>query len=137
MVIDSSALLAILLQEPDHPAYAAAIESAPVRLISAVTALEAALVIESRKRDAGGRELDLLIQKAKLTVVPFDAEQSDAARIAWRKYGKGRHAAGLNFCDCCAYAVSVTTGEPLLFKGRDFTQTDVEQAPLPLSGRSS
>ncbi len=125
MVIDTSALLAILLNEPEAVSFAAAMEGDSVRLLSAVSLLEAAMVMESRKGDPGGRELDILLHRGHLDVVPFDAEQAETARAAFRRYGRRRHPAGLNFGDCCAYALSITAHEPLLFKGDDFSKTDV------------
>ncbi len=89
--------------------------------------LEASIVVEARLGEAGGRELDLLMHKAQIEVVAVTVEQLDVARHAFRTYGKGRHPAGLNYGDCFAYALSKTSGEPLLFKGNDFNQTDVEQ----------
>jgi ribonuclease VapC len=94
------------------------------RLVSAATLLETALVIETRKGEAGGRELDTLVHKAGILVVPVDAEHVSEARRAYRRFGKGRHAAGLNFGDVFAYALARTAGEPLLFKGDDFAKTD-------------
>lgn len=126
MVIDTSAVIAILLGEPEAESFMEAIESDPRRLISAGSALEAALVIEARKGPAGGRELDLLLHKARIEVVPFTGEHFEIARDAWRRYSKGRHAAALNFGDCFTYALALTSGEPLLYKGDDFAQTDVE-----------
>ena len=125
MVIDTSAVIAILRAEPEAVAFAEAMESDPTRLMSAASALEAALVIEVQKGPAGGRELDLLLHKAQVEIVPFTAEQFEVAREAWRRYGKGRHSAGLNFGDCFAYALSITSGERLLFKGDDFAKTDI------------
>lgn len=125
MVIDTSAVLAVLLSEPEAERFAAAIDADPKRLISAVSALEAAIVIEARKGEAGGRELDLLLHRARAEVVPFTDTQFEVARTAWRRYGKGNHSAGLNFGDCCAYALSGVSAEPLLFKGADFPQTDI------------
>jgi len=125
MVLDTSALIALLLDEPEAEDFRVALEDDETRLVSAGTLLEAALVIEARKGEAGGRELDLLVQKAALTVVPVDEEQISEARRAWRRYGKGRHDAGLNFGDLFAYALTRTSGEALLFKGNDFTRTDV------------
>lgn len=125
MVIDSSALIAILLGEPEAEALAKAIASDPKRLVGAFTALEASIVIEAKKGEAGGRELDLLLHRARIEIVAVDAEQYEIARLAWRSYGKGRHPAGLNIGDCCSYALSKYSGEPLLFKGNDFNQTDV------------
>jgi ribonuclease VapC len=125
MIIDTSALVAILLGEPEAEAFALAIAGDSKRLISAFTALETGIVIEAKKGEAGGRELDLLLHQAKIEVVPLTAEQFEIARMAWRKYGKGRHPAGLNIGDCCSYALAKCAGEPLLFKGNDFSQTDV------------
>lgn len=131
MVIDSSALVAILLGEPEAEVFVPAIDEDPNRLVSAFSALEAGIVIEARKGESGGHELDLLLHKAGIEIVPLTAEQIEIARIAWRKYGKGRHPAGLNIGDCCSYALAKLAGEPLLFKGNDFSQTDIEAAYLP------
>jgi ribonuclease VapC len=128
MVIDSSAILALLLDEPEAPAMARAIASDPRRLLSAFSALESSVVIEAKKGENGGREFDLLVHKAGLDIVPMDSGQAELARSAWRKYGKGRHPAGLNIGDCCAYALSRYSGEPLLYKGEDFAKTDVRGA---------
>lgn len=130
MVIDSSALLAVLLAEPEAEVVARAIARDPRRLLSAFSALETSIVIEARKGPDGAREFDLLVYKAGLDVVPLDAAQAEIARGAWRKYGKGRHPAGLNVGDCCSYALARFTGEPLLFKGRDFPLTDVQAVEL-------
>ena len=125
MVIDTSAVMAILLGEAEAETFAVAIEGDPTRLMSAASALESAIVIETRKGPAGGREYDLLMHRAQIEVVPFSAEQSDVARDGWRRFGEGRHAAGLNLGDCFSYALAVTSGEPLLFKGEDFGLTEV------------
>ena len=125
MVVDSSAILAILLNEPDAAAIRTAFDAEDTRLISAATLLEAAVVIESRKGEAGGVLLDLLVGKAALEIVPVDAEQIGEARRAYRRFGRGRHPAGLNYGDLFSYALSRITGEPLLFKGDDFQRTDV------------
>jgi ribonuclease VapC len=125
MVIDTSALAAILFKEADRRHFLELIDGDPVRLISSVTALEAAMVIEARKREFGGRELDLFMHKTKIEIVTFTADHFEMARHAWRKFGKSNHPAALNFCDCCAYALSKMSGEPLLFKGNDFSRTDV------------
>lgn len=125
MVIDTSALVAVLFGEAEAEQFAAAIEQDPVRLISSATVLEASLVVESELGEEGGRELDLLLMKAALETIAFNAEHLTIARDAYRRYGKGRHPAGLNFGDCFSYALSQATGEPLLFKGGDFSQTDV------------
>lgn len=128
MIIDTSALVAILLGEPEAEAFARAIARDPHRAVSTFTVLETGIVIEAKKGDHGGRELDMLLHQAGIEIVPLTAEQVEVARIAWRKFGKGRHAAGLNIGDCCSYALSKCSGEPLLFKGDDFSQTDVEAA---------
>jgi ribonuclease VapC len=125
MVLDTSAILALLLDEPEAEDFRAAVEDDGTRLVSAATLLEAALVIEARKGEPGGRELDALIQKAEVVVVAVEAEHVSEARRAYRRFGKGRHAAGLNFGDLFAYALARTSGEPLLFKGADFARTDV------------
>jgi ribonuclease VapC len=125
LVIDTSALVALLGMEAEAARLAAAIEADATRLISAASVVEAALVIEARFGPAGGRELDLLIAKAGLSVEPVTAEQAETARQAWRRFGKGRHPAGLNYGDCFSYALAKVTGEPLLFKGTDFPQTDL------------
>ncbi len=130
MVLDSSAILAILLGEPEGPAIASAVAADPRRLLGAFTALEAALVIEARKGEDAGREFDLFVYRSGLDVIPMDANQMELARAAWRRYGRGRHAAGLNIGDCCAYALSRFTGEPLLFKGDNFQKTDVQRVEL-------
>ena len=128
MVIDTSALLAILLNEPEADAMIDAFERDHRRMLSTVQLLEAAIVIEAKKGSAGGRELDLLLHRAQVQIVNFTAELAEAAREAWRRWGKGNHFAGLNFCDCCAYALAQQMGEPLLFKGDDFRKTDVAAA---------
>lgn len=124
MVIDSSAIVAILFDEPERSAFTAAIEADPRRLISAANVLESALIVESRRGEAAGRELDLLLHRADVSIMAVDAEQAELARASWRLFGKGRHPAGLNYGDCFAYALSLATGEPLLFKGEDFARTD-------------
>jgi ribonuclease VapC len=125
MVIDSSGLLAILLGEQDAEAFARAIADDAKRLVSAVSALEAAIVIHARKGHAGVRELDLLFHAARVTVVSLDADQVLLAREAYERFGKGHHRAALNLGDCCSYALARSSGEPLLFKGDDFSRTDV------------
>ncbi len=128
MVIDTSALLAIFLAEPERKPFLDQIIQAETRQISAANLLEAGIVLEAKRGEAAGREFDLFVVRAKLQIVPVDAEQVEIARFAWRKYGKGRHSAGLNFGDCFAYALAKVSGEPLLAKGGDFAQTDVQLA---------
>jgi ribonuclease VapC len=125
MVIDTSAFAAIFFAEPERQKFLAAITMASRRLVSAASLLEAGIVLESRQGEAAGREFDLFVVRASLQVVPVDAEQSDIARSAWRRYGNGRHAAALNFGDCFSYALAKFTGEPLLAKGTDFALTDI------------
>jgi len=128
MVIDTSALIAILLDEPERRRFNEKIEADPRRLVSAVSFVETALVIETRLGEAGGRELDLFLHRADIEVMPVDLDQAEIARRAFRTYGRGRHPASLNFGGCFAYALAKTTGEPLLFKGDDFGRTDVAAA---------
>ncbi len=125
MVIDSSAFIAILLGEPEAAGMVALIAKAPKRLTSAFTILETGIVIEARKGEIGYREFSLLLHKAKIETVSLTAEHTEIALSAWRKYGKGRHPAKLNIGDCCSYALARYSGEELLFKGNDFSQTDV------------
>jgi ribonuclease VapC len=126
MVIDTSALAAIFFHEPERYAFRAAIIAASTRLISAATVLEAAMVIEGRKGSAAGREFDLFVVRVQIKIVPVDADLAELARSAWRKFGKGRHPAGLNFGDCFSYALAKATAQPLLAKGGDFASTDIE-----------
>jgi ribonuclease VapC len=130
MVIDTSALIAILLSEPEAEAFADAIAEDNRRLMSAFSLLEASIVIEAKKGERGSRELDLLVHRTKIQTVSLDGEQVELAKSAWKAYGKGRHSAGLNIGDCCSYALSKQTGEPLLFKGDDFSQTDIIAVPV-------
>ncbi len=130
MVLDTSAIVAILLNEPEINSFSAAIERDRVRLLSAASLVEASLVVESRHGEAGRRDLDLLLQTAEFEIVPLDARQADMARHAFRTFGKGRHPAALNLGDCFSYALAQVTGEPLLFKGNDFSKTDVRWVPL-------
>lgn len=126
MVVDTSAIMAILQQEPEARDFADVIEQAPVRLVSAVSVLEAGILASSRKGEQGARELDAFLSAAKLEIVAFDAEQALIARDAFDRFGKGRHAADLNFGDCAVYALAATRAEPLLFKGNDFPLTDLD-----------
>ncbi len=126
MVIDSSALLAILLNEPERPRYLELIDGSQIRLISAASALESAMIIEHRRGPAGGSEFDIFLHRAAIEIISVDAEQFSIARQAWRKYGKGRHPAALNFGDCFAYALAIVSNEPLLAKGSDFQKTDLQ-----------
>jgi ribonuclease VapC len=126
MVIDSSALIAILFDESDRLRIEQAIETDPVRLVSAMTKLETSIVLLGRRGEALLSRFDRLLHRMAATIIPFDDHQADIARDAFARYGKGRHRAGLNFGDCAAYALSRAEAEPLLFKGTDFGATDVE-----------
>lgn len=130
MVIDTSALVAVFLSEPERRPFLDRIIASEVRLISAASMLETGMVLEARRGEAAGREFDLFVVRMDFEIVPVDAEQVEIARSAWRKYGKGRHAAGLNFGDCFSYALAKFRGEPLLAKGRDFDLTDIALCPL-------
>jgi ribonuclease VapC len=125
MVIDSSALVSILLNELGAEHYEGAIAQDQNLLMSVASVLETAIVMETRFGDSGGRELDLLIHRLPIRAIAVDRDQLEWARIGFRTYGKGRHPAGLNFGDCFSYALSKASGEPLLFKGSDFERTDV------------
>jgi ribonuclease VapC len=128
VTLDTSAVLAVLQDEAERTEFVALIEQSSRRLMSAVSVLEAAMVLEGRKGDDAGFDLDLFLQRASIETVPFDHEQLMVARTAFRRFGKGRHAAGLNFGDCASYALAQWSGEPLLFKGSDFSATDVARA---------
>jgi ribonuclease VapC len=139
MVLDTSALLAILFDEPERRRFSEAIALAGHCAVSAATFVEVSMILESRHGAAGVRALDRLLSAARVAVLPVDAPQAEAAREAFRQYGKGRHPAGLNFGDCFAYAVARTRGEPLLFKGADFALTDLRAAlePAPAAGAAT
>ena len=125
MVIDTSALIAILQDEPERRILNEAIEAAESCAMSTGSFLETSMVIESRYGPDGTRDLDLFISKARISLASVDADQAYVARDAFRRYGKGRHAAGLNFGDCFAYALAKMLDERLLFKGNDFVLTDI------------
>lgn len=125
MVIDTSAVMAILNLEPEAKEFVDAICADSVRLMSMGTALELSIVVRARKEAAGIRELEFFLYKAKIELVNFDADQLKMALYAFERYGKGRNPASLNFGDCFAYALSKTHGQPLLFKRDDFSKTDV------------
>jgi ribonuclease VapC len=129
MVIDTSALLAILLSEPEAAALVRAIGQDGTRLMSAGSVLEAGIIAQARKGDAGGHALDLMILKLGIEVVAMTPHHADLARRAFRLFGKGQGKAALNYGDCIAYALARDAGEPLLFKGEDFKHTDIVAAP--------
>jgi ribonuclease VapC len=125
MVIDTSALLAILQDEPERRAFNEAIGATETRSMSTATFVETSIVIESRYGPEGLRDFDSLIAKAAIELVPVDVDQARIARTAFSQFGKGRHPAGLNYGDCFSYALAKALGEPLLYKGSDFAQTDL------------
>ncbi len=131
MVIDTSALLAILQDEPERRAFNLAIEAAAARRVSVATWLEVSIVAEARWGAEGLRDLDLLVDRAALELVPVDVGQGKAARRAFSRFGRGRHPAGLNYGDCFSYALAHQLGEPLLFQGEDFEKTDIAVAVAP------
>jgi ribonuclease VapC len=128
MVIDTSAILAALFAEPDGDAFLVKIVEAPTRLMSAVSAVEAGIVADRHPNPKKAEALANLIAELGIEIEPVTAEQARLARLAYRRYGNGRHPANLNFGDCFAYALAKVTDLPLLFKGGDFARTDVRQA---------
>jgi ribonuclease VapC len=130
MILDSSAVVAVLRAESDAPAIAEAIEAAERRYISAVSYVEAAIVIDSGKGAIASRRFDDFFRASRIVIESVTPRQAEIARYAYRDFGKGRHKAGLNFGDCFAYALAKEMDEPLLFKGDDFSHTDVEPAPF-------
>jgi ribonuclease VapC len=128
MVIDTSAVVAILENEPERARFVRLIAADELRQLSAVSRVECTCVIEGRKRDAGRADLELFLREAAIEVAPVTADQAEIACEAFRRFGQGRHPAGLNIGDVFGYALAKVTGEPLLFKGDDFTRTDVASA---------
>ncbi len=128
IVIDTSAVVAILRDEPERRMFNEAIEEAKRCLMSAVSFVEASMVMEGRMGYDGLRDFDLFVLKAGIEIVPVDVEQANIAREAFRTFGKGRHAANLNFGDCFSYALAKAMDAALLFKGQDFSRTDIEAA---------
>lgn len=126
MIVDSSALVAVVLGEDDAELYAQALAGTTESVtVSAATLVEASLVVASRQGPDASRDLQLLLSDVSAVFLPFDEEQAGAAVAAWSRFGKGRHPAGLNLGDCYSYAAAAVTGEALLFKGDDFPQTDI------------
>ena len=125
MIVDTSALLAILFGENDAEIYARAMAEAELCRISAATFVEVSVVIEAQAGDSGSRQWDAFFRRAGLVIEPVSEEQAHAARQAYSDFGKGRKGAGLNFGDCFSYALAKVVGEPLLYKGGDFRKTDV------------
>ena len=132
MIVDTSALVAILNLEPDGPLYEAALEASPVNRISAATYLEVSMVIDRARDPLVSRRLDEILAEAAFVIEPVTESQARIARGAYRDFGKGSgHRAGLNFGDCFAYALARELGEPLLFKGGDFRHTDIPYVGRP------
>jgi ribonuclease VapC len=125
VIVETSAVVAVVLGEPDAERFVDALTGPALRLISAANVVEAGIVVEARQGPDAARDLALLLETSAVVVEPVDAEQARLAVDAWRRFGKGRHPAGLNLGDCFAYALARYRGEPLLFKGDDFAQTDV------------
>jgi ribonuclease VapC len=128
MIVDTSAVLAILFNEDDAETYARAISETESRRMSAANFVEAAIAVEVQTREGGTRQFDAFFRRAGIIIEPVTEEQAHVARQAYTDFGKGRHPAGLNFGDCFAYAIAKVSGEPLLFRGEDFRKTDVEAA---------
>lgn len=128
MVIDTSAIIAIIAGEPEREIFAKAIRADPVRLIGEPTVFEANMVMMGRSGQAGPLRVLRLLHELKIESRPFTEDERNSATDAFRRFGKGRHPAGLNLGDCMAYAIAKATGEPLLFKGNDFSRTDIRAA---------
>ena len=126
MILDSSAIVAILRAEPEAPDFAKAIISAETRRVSAVSYVEAAVVIDSGKDAVASRRFDEFFRVSRVAVEAVTPGQAEIARQAYRDFGKGRHKAALNFGDCLSYSVAKVSGQALLFIGNDFAMTDVE-----------
>ena len=128
MIVDTSAIISILFDEDEADHFDEAIVNAPHCQMSVVSFLETVMVLEGRRGDPAGDQLDAYLEAAAIELAAVTVEQAQIARSAWRRFGKGNHPAGLNFGDCFAYALAESTGESLLFKGRDFALTDIEAA---------
>ncbi len=129
ITLDTSAVVAVVLGEPDAEHFAAVMMAhAGDLLIGAATLVEAGIVVEARQGEAAAQDLRLLMDLTGASIVPVDAETASVALAAWRRFGKGRHEAGLNYGDCFSYALAKVAGAPLLFKGDDFSRTDIAQA---------
>jgi ribonuclease VapC len=128
MIVDTSAVLAVLLDEEEAEEFAALILKSDACLMSAVSFVEASIIAETNGGDGGVRQLDAFVRTAGISIEPVNGEQALTARQAYSDYGKGRHAAGLNFGDCFSYALAKVSGEPLLFKGSGFGKTDIAAA---------
>jgi ribonuclease VapC len=125
MILDTSAVVAMLQNERESPRLVSAVQAADVRRIFAATLVETGIVMQSRYGDHGEREVDLFLQRAQVEIIPVTPEHAELARAGYRRFSKGRHRAGLNFGDCFSYALARALDEPLLFVGDDFGHTDV------------
>jgi ribonuclease VapC len=128
MIIDASALLAIFLNEPESVTFETVLNDSETSSISPVNCLEVSMRLDSIWGDVAIGKLDAYLDELDISIVPIDRIQFSLAQSAFRRFGKGRHKAALNMGDCFAYALAKSKGEPLLFKGNDFTQTDLESA---------
>ena len=128
MILDTSAVIAIVYGEPERADFARLIHDAESCRVSVVNFVELSMVVESQLGPEAGRQVDTLFRRTGIVIEPVTVEHSHLARQAFLDYGKGRHKAGLNFGDCFSYALAKATGESLLFKGRDFSQTDIKSA---------
>jgi ribonuclease VapC len=128
MVVDTSAIVAILRSEPEALRLEQALVADRIRLVPATCVLEARMVLVSRRGEHALAEIDLWLHKIEAAIIAVDADLVDLATQAWLIYGKGRHPAALNFADCLSYALAKRADEPLLFIGNDFSQTDIEAA---------
>jgi len=136
MVIDTSAVLAIFRDEPERHRFNQAIDADDIRLMSVASFVEASIVLYARHGYEGIRDLDLWMARAEIEWAPLDVNQAHLARQAFRQYGKGQHPAALNFGDCFTYALAKAAQEPLLFKGQDFAQTDLDAVAVPGGGEA-
>ncbi|MBE7198475.1 MULTISPECIES: type II toxin-antitoxin system VapC family toxin [Methylobacterium] len=128
MILDTSALIAILYREPEAETFVQRIHEAETCRMSVATWLELAIVVERQLGPEGTRQAETFLRRAGIVIEPLTVEQGELARQGFLDFGKGRHRAGLNYGDCFAYALAKATGEPLLFKGNDFSQTDIPAA---------
>jgi ribonuclease VapC len=128
MILDTSALVAVLFREPEAELFARLIHDADRCLISAGSFLELSIVLERQAAPDADRQCDMFFRRTAVVIEPFTVDQAYIARQAFHDFGKGRHPAALNFGDCFAYALAKFTGEPLLFKGEDFQKTDIVSA---------
>ena len=128
MIIDTSAIIAVLFNEHDAKVYADLITQSDSRRMSAAAFVETAIVVETQTKSSGSRQLDAFLRRADIAIEPVTEEHAHIARQAFIDFGKGRHPAALNYGDCFSYALAKATGEPLLFKGKDFSKTDLVTA---------